>query len=92
MGFKITKDNVHTAADEIAWNKTGMIFKCTCEDPFRYAEGTHAFQVLDDDGNICFEGVSDDDSCFCPLDWSEPLCGSTEIRYQDEETKEYKTL
>ncbi|QHW35808.1 hypothetical protein GZH47_33490 (plasmid) [Paenibacillus rhizovicinus] len=93
MGFTITKDNIHTEPDEKQWDKTGKRFKCICVDEAKsYAEGQHKFRLLDDDRNVYLYGKSDDDNCFCPLDWSQPLWGTTEIQYYDEQTREYKTL
>lgn len=94
MGFKIMKDNVHDKEEYKPWDKVGKTFNCTCgmcEKP-EYSEGKHKFRLLDDDGEIYYYGVSDDDSCFCPLDWSQPLWGTTEIQYRDEKTKVYETL
>jgi hypothetical protein len=96
MGFKITKDNVHNTEEYKKWDCVGKTFYCVCEccedSPTEYKEGKHKFRLLDDDGEIYYYGVSDDNSCFCPLDWAEPLWGCTEIQYRNEKTKEYETL
>lgn len=50
----------------------------------------YRFRLLDDDGEICFEGLSDDcDSqrAFAPLDdFGEGYAGCTEIRYLNGQT------
>lgn len=96
MGFKITKDNVHLTEYEKSWSKVGKSYECTChcakDSSVKFAEGKYKFRLQDDDGNVFYYGVSDHDSCFCPLDWSQPLWGCTEIQYRDEKTKQYQTL
>jgi len=53
----------------------------------------HYFRMYDDDGELYYEGRSDDDSSFEPLDYyGEPNAGCTEIRYLNRKTKVYETL
>lgn len=85
MGFKITKDKVHTAPEHKAWDKVGEEFG-------KYKGGKHKFRLLDDDGEIYFYGYSDCDSSFAPLDWSMPLWGCVDIQYKNPITKEYDSL
>ena len=48
----------------------------------------HKFRMLDDDGELYYEGYSDDDSSFDPLDdFGTPNAGCTEIQYKDEKGK-----
>jgi len=60
------------------------------------ADLPHHFRLFDDDGELYFEGVSDDDSsedAFSPLDeYAMPSYGCTEIQYLNPTTKEYETL
>lgn len=96
MGYAITKDNIHQEADEKPFDKVGKTYECICDfvggQDSAYNNGEHAFKLLDDDGNLYFEGKSDDDSCFCPLDWSSPQWGCTEIQYYNPNTHRYETL
>lgn len=42
----------------------------------------HRFRMLDDDGEVYYEGRSDDDSSFAPLDhFGGPNAGATSIQY-----------
>lgn len=51
------------------------------------------FRLYDDDGNIYYEGLSDDFATFEPLDdYGTPNAGCTEIRYYNDKTKEWETL
>jgi len=46
------------------------------------AKLSYRFRLLDDDGEIYYEGLSDNDSDFSPLDdFGEPDAGCTEIQY-----------
>lgn len=85
MGFKITKDNVHSEVEYRQWSEVGKTFG-------NYNEGKHKFRLLDDDSEIYFYGFSDDDSSFEPLDWSMGLWGCTEIQYLNPITNKYETL
>lgn len=46
------------------------------------------FRLLDDDDNVCYEGVwhnldnQDGDSAFEPLDWAEGIVGATTMEYR----------
>lgn len=44
----------------------------------------HKFRILDDDGNVYFEGYSGDDSSFEPLDSLGASYGATILQYRDE--------
>lgn len=52
----------------------------------------HKFRVLDDDGNVYFEGYSADDSSFEPLDYTRGSYGTTEIQYRNAETGKWESL
>ncbi|AOM14603.1 MULTISPECIES: hypothetical protein [Bacillus cereus group] len=84
MGYKITKDNIHTSPEEKKWSLVGK--------EVDYNQGMHRFRVLDDDKNVYFSGVSDDDSDFSPLDDYQYAYGCTEIQYKDKKTNKYVTL
>ncbi|HLM59883.1 MAG TPA: hypothetical protein VK308_03665 [Pyrinomonadaceae bacterium] len=57
---------------------------------------TEKFRLLDDDGVIYFDGVSDDSTsqnAFDPLDdFGQLDSGCTEIQYFNKETRRYETL
>ena len=61
-----------------------------------YFEGVslpHKFLMLDDDKELYFEGVSNDDSSFDPLDdFGMPDYGCTDIKYFDTTTNSYQSL
>lgn len=45
--------------------------------------GWYSFRMLDDDGNVCYEGRSSVDNSFRPLDeLGTPDAGCTEIQYR----------
>jgi len=53
----------------------------------------HRFRLLDDDGNLYYEGTSDDSAsqlAFAPLDWAMGV-GCTEIQYL-QDSGEWMTL
>lgn len=56
------------------------------------------FRLLDDDDNVCYEGVchqlddQDGDSAFEPLDWAEQMVGATEMQYRKKGAAVWKTL
>lgn len=85
MGYKITKDNVHTSPNDKEWDKKGKEFN-------NYKGGKHKFRVCDDDGNPYFYGFEDDSSSFDPLDRLGAAYGCTYIEYRNEETKKYEVL
>lgn len=41
----------------------------------------HKFRLYDDDGELYFEGWSNNDSSFAPLNWALNNYGCTEIKY-----------
>lgn len=57
---------------------------------------TEKFRLLDDDGVLYFEGISDDatsQNAFAPLDdFGQRDSGCTEIQYLNKETGRYETL
>ena len=79
MGFKITKDKLDNGL------LVGKSFG-------NYKGGKNKFRLKDDDSEIYYYGVSDDDSDFMPLDWAMPRFGCTIIEYRNEKTKEYEVL
>ncbi|MCC2459697.1 hypothetical protein LKL90_04860 [Bacillus mobilis] len=84
MGYKITKDNIHTLPEQQQWSLVGK--------ESNYNQGKHRFRVLDDDKNIYLYGLSDCGSDFAPLDDYMYDYGCTEIQYWDEKVKKYRTL
>jgi len=53
----------------------------------------HKFRMKDDDGNVYYHGVSDDDSAFEPLDhFGMGMAGCTCIEYQNPATKAWEIL
>jgi hypothetical protein len=63
---------------------------------YDYKEGIdlpHKFLMLDDDKELYFEGLSNDDSSFDPLDdFGMPNYGCTDIKYFDTKTNSYQSL
>ena len=56
---------------------------------------SHAFRLLDDDGNLYFEGIGNDASsedAFAPLDDYGEAFGCTEIRYFSHSTHRWEIL
>jgi hypothetical protein len=54
---------------------------------------TFRFRMLDDDGEVYYEGKSTNDSSFAPLDnLGTPDAGCTEIQYWNKEKKVWETL
>ena len=83
MGYKITKDNIHSSDQN--HSLVGQEYEA-------YEGGKHKFRLLDDDGGIYLYGISDSDLDFGPLDYFMPKYGCTEIQYFVDKLKEYKTL
>lgn len=56
----------------------------------------YSFRMYDDDGNLYYEGVSDDDDssdAFDPLDdYGTPNAGCTTIKYRSSITGQWETL
>jgi len=75
--WKITKDLIDDS-------KNVGTSSCNCDEA-KASLLKHRFRLLDDDGEVYYEGVSDDcDSqrAFAPLDdFGEGKAGCTEIRY-----------
>lgn len=80
-GFKIVVDNIYDEKDNFTLE--GRVYG-------DYSEGQFKFRVLDDDGNVYFEGLSDDNSSFEPLDRVGVNYGAVEIQYFED--GQYKTL
>lgn len=54
---------------------------------------TFKFRLLDDDGEVYYEGKSTRNDSFAPLDnFGTPDAGCTEIQYWNEEKKAWETL
>ena len=82
MSWYINKDHVDGDYAVDAWNGSGNLdyVKQRC---------THKFRMYDDDGELYYEGCSDDDSSFDPLDdFGMPNAGCTEIKYWNGSTWE----
>jgi hypothetical protein len=53
----------------------------------------HKFRMLDDDNNVYYHGLSNNDSSFSPLDnFGQPNAGCSYIQYQNPITKVWETL
>ncbi len=71
--WEITKDII---------DKGKAVGVCSCNRSDSKTALLHRFRLLDDDGLIYYEGISDDDSSFAPLDdFGEANAGCTEIHY-----------
>ena len=60
-----------------------------------YKEGTellHKWRVMDGDGEIYYEGLSDDDSSFEPLDFATADAGCVSIEYYNPTTGFWEEL
>ena len=81
MSWYIDKDLIDGGESEGRWNGIEQ----TIEQCKRHC--THKFRMLDDDGNLYYEGYSDDcdgESAFDPLDdYGTPNAGCTEIQYKN---------
>lgn len=44
----------------------------------------HKFRILDDDGEVYCEGITNNSSTFKPLDFLTPLYGCTDIQYWED--------
>lgn len=80
MGFKITKDYLQTVKDRTG-TKTND-----------YQGGQFKFRLLTDDGDLIYEGVSDENHDPDPLDFGQWDAGCTTIQYYNEETKKWETV
>ena len=79
--WAITKDLIGTDAEKtMGPSSSGIGRKEILEHPDR-----KCFRMLDDDGTVCYEGVSVADyDGFGPLDdFGSPNAGCTEIQYQE---------
>ena len=75
--WKITKNIIDNNDD----HQVSSNFKNDVKLPYK-------FRLLDDDGKVYFEGLSNDDSSFSPLDdYALPSYGCTEIQYNEFKTE-----
>lgn len=79
-GYMITKDYLN---DE--YNRAGRKTK-------DYQGGQFKFRLLDDDGNVYYEGVSDENYAPDPLDFGQWDVGCTSIQYYNKKTKKWETV
>ena len=52
----------------------------------------HHFRLYDDDDILYYEGYSNDDNSFLPLEWAMYDSGCTRIDYLNPKTNKYETL
>jgi hypothetical protein len=79
--WKITKNVIDLNQDHQASHdyKEGAVLPCR-------------FKLFDDDGELYFEGIADEED-FSPLDeYAMPSYGCTAIQYRNPATKQYETL
>ncbi len=96
MPWKVTKSFI----EDSSWKFDGFDGSSTPVDvqSCDYVEDelgllVRLFRMYDDDGCLYYEGITDDFETFEPLDdYGTPNAGCTEIRYLNEETKEWETL
>ena len=78
MSWYIDKDLIDNGNAVDKWNGPQNTIDQCKEDC------NHKFRMLDDDGMLYYEGCSDDDSSFDPLDdFGTPNAGCTEIQYKN---------
>ena len=86
--WEITKNIIDGFEDDEIVHPVSRNFKRDVKLPFK-------FRMLDDDGEIYFEGLSDDnrtEDLFAPLDdFGMPSYGCTEIQYWNDKTKNWET-
>jgi hypothetical protein len=82
IAWAITKDILEPTGKRNATDEQLKEVKKDCK---------HHFKLYDDDGELYYEGYSDDDSSFSPLDWAMADSGCTEIKYRTASGK-YETL
>jgi hypothetical protein len=90
MGYKVTKDSIN-AGEEVTLDNRVY--------DGEYEGGGHMWRLLDDDGVVYLNLVSDTDpeDCgeedgFAPLDRFQGSYGCTEIQYFDENQGKWRTL
>lgn len=85
MSWKVTYDHI----DEVAC----LFGNGTLKDEPRF-QPRFQFRLYDDDGNLCFSGIStdrDSEEAFEPLDFAEGAYGCTRIDYLQDDG-EWETL
>ncbi len=99
MAYKITRDYLKKLRPEDSTfslvgkgkyrkrNEDGIIIKSLTS-----AEMPHKFRCLDDEGNIYFGGVSNNDSSFAPMDDYGADYGVTSIEYKNTTTGIWEQL
>jgi hypothetical protein len=62
-------------------------------DDNNHQQCNQPFRMLDADGNLIYEGLSDNNSSFDPLDdFGQPNWGCTTIQYLNPKTKKWEPL
>lgn len=93
MKWIITKDLIpmEGVRSRIGWgnyasDKTTETAVSLAQSPMTALALPYEFRLKDDDGEIYYEGRSDDNSsqdAFAPLDWAEADAGCTSIEYRN---------
>jgi hypothetical protein len=79
--FKITKDLINKGQYENKFFLTGEDTKEQIKNSINNCK--YEFRLLDGDGELYFEGLSQHNDCFEPLDTLTDDYGCTEIQYKD---------
>jgi hypothetical protein len=69
----------------------GLIYESP-EDPKLIELMPHTFRLRDDDGILYYEGRTNDDSSFDPLDWAMNYAGCTRLEFKNKATGVWEPL
>ena len=93
MGYKITRDYINENKELVGQgryrkrdNAGNVIKELTTKDM------PHNFRCKDDDGQIYFGGVTNNDSSFAPMDDFQDSYGVTSIEYKNKTTGKWEQL